>query len=163
MAWDCRNDWLASLILSLHFLYPLLLALSLLKMPVYLLQLEKRSFSPSLVVQLGLPKGRPCPFIYLFFLTDPFSGSLFLLQQGWRTSEGPTQNDSPKQSIPSTMNKHPGTELRPLCLPQVSALFLGSASSINGGQLPLTLVGELETSSHKSVCSPKAILSVLSW
>lgn len=71
---------LASLILSLCFLHPLMLTLPLLKMLVYFYWgRETLFFPPSFVVHIGLPKGWPRP---LFFSYSAFLRELVSLTTG---------------------------------------------------------------------------------
>lgn len=105
---------LASLILSLCFLHPLMLTLPLLKMLIYFYWGRETLFFPQ--VLLFILVSQKDGLAHCFFLTLPFSGSLFPSQQGWKTSEGPTQNYIYKQPIPTTINKYPGTEFRQLHL-----------------------------------------------
>lgn len=87
---------LASLILFMLFLYPLYVDTN-----VAFTNVEKYSLFTSFVAHIGLPKGQSGPFFF-FSLTLPSQG-LVSLTQGWRTSEGLTQNYIQKQPTPSTI------------------------------------------------------------
>lgn len=82
--------------------------------------MEKYSLLTSFIVHIGLPKERPHPFFSLLSLLR----GLVSLTQGWRTSEGPSQDYNHKQPNPSTITKHPGTEGTQLhfCQPQTEFL-----------------------------------------
>lgn len=154
MAWD----WLASLILSLHFLRPLMLTLSLLKMLIYFTQVEKHSFPPKFSCSYWSPKRMALP-IFLFLLSLSQKTCFSYNRVGGLLRDPPRTisiSNPPHQQWVSIQGQNSGSSV--YVIHKVSSLLPSSASSINWRQQCLTLVGELETSSPQICLLPKAIL-----